>query len=363
MISNRSRLARLASFACIAGTLLVGMLGQSKTHIAAAQTPDANLDPAFRQLWDCTDLPVSVHRADRAWIWGPQAIAAKEEPYAEGAAGQHMVEYFDKGRMEIAGPTRQGEPLAGVSSGLLVVEMISGRVRTGRDRSVQKVPSTAPLAGDDLAPSQALTYASLARVASLTGDNPATDRTGQMVLESLDAVGRVTPAPSAPREVKYAHFEPTLKHNMPGIFWDYLHSKGLIYSGGIYSNDTLLTGACGGNWIDTVGLPITEPYWITISRNGTKRHVLMQAYQRRILIYWQEKPAGYEVEAANTGRDYFNWRYGPVANPEQGAISANPILVIAVTLLLAGGAVTAALLPRSGEASDIVDPTRSNNAV
>ena len=42
--------------------------------IAGAQTP-AFADPAFRRVWERTDLPVAQGRVNRTWMWGPAFTA------------------------------------------------------------------------------------------------------------------------------------------------------------------------------------------------------------------------------------------------------------------------------------------------
>ena len=84
--------------------------------------------------------------------------------------------------MEINNPSGDRNSPFFVTNGLLVVEMISGRVQTG-DAQFEpgtRPPAQVPVAGDVDSP-DGLTYASLAPVASLNGDNKASDRTGQTV--------------------------------------------------------------------------------------------------------------------------------------------------------------------------------------
>ncbi|MCA1669212.1 MAG: hypothetical protein LC793_17835 [Thermomicrobia bacterium] len=133
------------------------------TNSVAAATQFAS--PAFMQRWQ-QDETITPN------FWGPLANArdGQHEPYAEGQAaaictpdmaacsraiiaGQRTVQYFDKGRMELTTP---GGP---VTSGLLVVEMMTGRIQTGLTAFEQRTPAAVPVAGD---PSNTLYYRDIA---------------------------------------------------------------------------------------------------------------------------------------------------------------------------------------------------------
>src|SRR3954471_18652916 len=60
-------------------------------------------------------------------FWGPLATArdGQQEPYVEAPGSRRLVQYFDKARME------QFDPKARVTTGLLTVELKSGKVQRG----------------------------------------------------------------------------------------------------------------------------------------------------------------------------------------------------------------------------------------
>src|SRR5262245_27283413 len=62
-------------------------------------------------------------------FWGPLSTArdAQMESYAEAPGGKRLVQYFDKARME------QFDLNAHVTTGLLTVELKSGKVQLGND--------------------------------------------------------------------------------------------------------------------------------------------------------------------------------------------------------------------------------------
>jgi hypothetical protein len=216
------------------------------------------------------------------------------------------VQYFDKARMEINNPGGDRNSSFFVTNGLLVVELVGGRVQTGNEQfEAPKPPAQVPVAGDLNSP-DALTYASLAPVASLNGDKRATDRTGQRITAVLDRAGQVREEPSRAGAIKLARYEPNIGHNIPDVFWSFMNATGPVYNSRLenYSEDRLL------NWERDLGYPITETYWINVKIGGASKWVLVQAFQRRVLTYVADNPPGWQVEMGNVGRHYYDWRYG-----------------------------------------------------
>src|SRR5205823_6085119 len=60
------------------------------------------------------------------------------------------------------------------------------------------------------------------------------------------------------------------------------------------------------------GMPITEAYWTVVKAADQQRTVLVQCFERRCLTYAPSNPAAFQVEQANTGLQYFTWRYPKV---------------------------------------------------
>ncbi|HET9492929.1 MAG TPA: sialidase family protein [Chloroflexia bacterium] len=268
-------------------------------------------DRSFIASWERADRPVLRGLVQRPWLWGPVSFSAAIEEYRQGANGRREVQYFDKARMEINNPAAGRNELSFVTNGLLVVELISGRIQLGdAEFAPARPPSTAPVAGDAGSP-QALTYDSLRPVASLANDNRAADRTGQGVTAVLDREGRVTEDPTRAGAATIAYFEPVLGHNIPDVFWRFMNAQGPVYNGrfGTIEQSRIL------DWVTDLGYPITEPYWTVTRIGGQQRTVLVQAFQRRVLTYVAENPPGWQVEMGNVGRHYFEWRYGQVGRP------------------------------------------------
>ena len=254
---------------------------------------------------------------------GPAPLYAVYENYAEGPAGKHLVTYLDKSRMEINDPSASRGSKWYVTNGLLVVDMVSGRVQAGDNKFETYFPANIPVAGDPNSP-DAPTYASLARVASIQGNNRAPNRTGQQVREGLGRQGNVAILDNLSHLARYAVYEPTLGHNIPDVFWSFMNSRGTVYENGRYTEGLVM------DWLFTMGYPITEPYWIDIRVNGQSRWVLMQAFQRRILTYSPQNPSGWQVEMGNVGVAYFNWRYK--GQPPAPAPTATPVPSVSAAL-------------------------------
>jgi len=264
-------------------------------------------DPAFDRVWKRNDLPIAAQYANRSWTWGPHGLMARTEGYMQSASGLRQVQYFDKARMEVNNPRGDRNSRWFVTTGLLVVELISGRVQLGDSQYVQHAPANIPIAGDSN-DSNAPTYASFGGVSGLQPG----DRTGQSSGETINRAGAVGAYGGPQRsETRLAHFVAESGHNIPQVFWDYLNSTGTIYENQRYTSGPLV------DWVFTLGYPISEPYWTGIRVGGVDRDVLVQVFQRRVLTYSPDNPGGWQVEMGNVGRHYYLWRYGEELPPSQ----------------------------------------------
>jgi hypothetical protein len=281
--------------------------GPTSTPGGPAGTP-AFADPAFANLWTRTDSLVANHSASRSWLWGPAPNTnGLMEAYAEGKGGQRLVQYFDKSRMEINNPNADPSSPFFVTNGLLVVELISGRMQVGNSAYQNRPPADINVAGDNN-DSQAPTYKSFQGVANTTlGDHKAPDRTGQPATATLSRSGTVGNDPSMTKYpgINFVHYEPGVGHNIPGVFWDFLNQQGPVVQNGQVVQAPLITP-----WFYASGLPISEPYWASVRVGGTVKDVLIQAYERRVLTYTPTNDEPFRVEMGNVGRHYHDWRYG-----------------------------------------------------
>lgn len=285
--------------------------------VQAETTGPAPAENLFKATWSEADGPIVAGEANRSWLWGPGPFTSQTEEYREAPDGHRAVMYFDKGRMELTHPDT-----GTVTLGLLVYELISGQLQLGDNTysPARGGPANTNVVGD---PGNWLTYARLQPYASLNLDNRAADRTGQTVDEQLTEKDGLQPATGRAGQQVIAYYDTVLGHNIPKIFWNFINQPGLVY-------DPAFGGYLGGqpvSWLNDVGYPLTEPYWVNQKVAGTDKDVLVQAFQRRVLTFTPDNPPAYQVEMGNVGRHYAFWRYGqdfaaapawpaPVVNPD-----------------------------------------------
>jgi Tol biopolymer transport system component len=259
-------------------------------------------DPLFSRVWERADRAVLEGKAGRSWTWGPQArTGGLQEPYAGLPGDTRLVQYFDKARMELH-PAGDNSP-AYVTNGLLVVEMMSGKVQVGDNQSESREPAAVQIGGDgpnNPAPS----YALLGRVASLGGENQVSSRVGQPVGATLAPDGSTANDPTLARKATVATFIKETGHNIPDVFWTFLNQRGLVYTNGAYREDALF------DWVFTMGYPVTEAYWTKQTVGGKTYDVLVQAFQRQVLTYTPDNAPPWRVQFGNVALHYYTWRYG-----------------------------------------------------
>ncbi len=259
---------------------------------------------AFRKVWERQDFSVVANEASRSFTWGPEGWAFLQEPYTESSDGQRLVQYFDKARMEITYPKADPNNPYYVTNGLLVKELVSGRVQEGDNTFRDIGPSRIPVAGDPIN-NNGPTYASFSEVASI---NPIIRSLAKIGLPVDDTINRERvlaqdTSLGTRYGVKYAVYNRELGHNIADVLWNYMNRTGLVYQDNRYITAPLM------DWVATLGFPLTEPYWTRATIAGQEKDVLVQLFERRVLTYTPSNPAAYRVEMGNVGRHYYNWRY------------------------------------------------------
>ncbi len=283
----------------LASLVVFTLVGAGHDSVAGAST---FANPAFEQVWMRADRPVSEGRVARSWLWGDAPFAGGYEPYADAPGGTRLVQYLDKARMEINNPSAAPSSPYYVTNGLLVVEMLSGRLQVGDRQFTAYAPAVQAVAGDNVSTNpDAPTYASFAHVATLVNtENQAADATGAPADNQIARDGSASKGDAG--GVKYAHYEPATHHNVADVFWRFMNSRGLVYSNNQFVDDQLL------DWVGVMGYPISEPYWATVKIAGQDRRVLIQMFQRRVLTYNPANTPDWQVEMGNVGRHYADWR-------------------------------------------------------
>jgi hypothetical protein len=261
-------------------------------------------DSALEAVWQRTDKPVAGGAAVRSWVWGPNPFTAGlYEPYAEAPGGSRLVQYFDKSRMEINNPAGDRGSMWFVTNGLLVYEMVTGRMMTGDAAFEARSPAGEAVAGDWAESNAACpTYASFGGLIGW----PAGSRVGQKATATLAKDGAVgdDPGKGGYGGTTLAYYEAATGHNIPQVMWDFMNRSGLIYVNGSYQNAKIV------DWLFAFGYPISEPYWVRCKVAGVEKDILVQLFERRVLTYTPANPAGWQVEMGNVGMHYYRWRYG-----------------------------------------------------
>jgi hypothetical protein len=264
--------------------------------------PPMETPAAIIRTWERTDKPVRDIGVKRTWMWGPESrTSAMHERYAESPGRMRTVQYYDKSRMEITDPNRFDDGLWYVTNGLLVVELMSGRLQLGDNTFEQRTPGNVNIAGDP----DDLTGPTYATLANTRAAPPLAD--GQAITQRIDRAGNVTDDPSLTAQgVTAAHHVQVqgIDHQVASPFWTFMTSTGVVYENGSY-----VTAPLFANPFYATGYPITEAYWARVRVAGELREVLMQCFERRCLTFTPGNPEGWQVEAGNVGQHYYRWRY------------------------------------------------------
>ena len=316
----------------------------------AAQPAFAAPDPAqtFRRLWQRNDAPVAAGRADRSWTWGPGPNTAPLfEQYTDPRLpeGSRVVQYFDKGRMELNDPAADPSSPWFVTSGLLPRELMTGSQQLGdtvfaapRDSYLAAIgdPGSFP-AYPDLLP----LYESPGTVDPAEIGKPAVDLLGQDLRISSFADYAADPATVLVQGPN--------NHGVPRAFVDFQQQRGLIMDGG---------RATQGQVFDPLfvfGLPITPAVWVYTRIGGAVQPVLFQVFERRVLTYNPAHPAAFRVEMGNVGQHYHRWRYQPEQVSEWDAWDWNTRTVAASD----GGSYTLEVDVATGDSGSPAPPRKS----
>ena len=261
--------------------------------------------PAFRTAWQAGES-----RAPN--FWGPLANArdGQQEQYAEASGGQRLVQYFDKGRMELTNGAQ--------TNGLLATELVKGQMQTGDATFQAKAPPSIPIAGDPTNPGP--TYAQVGGSATLTSAAPSAPHADiRQALTMSGAPGPFAFPANDPQATIGAYDAPT-SHNVAAAFVAFRDTVGLA----------------------TIGYAIVEPFWTNISVGGNATNVLVQVFERRVLTYTPSNTDPFKVEFGNIGQHYYQWRYGSNAAPLPPPVVTDDPAQAAMQFLSLGASVTSA---------------------
>ncbi|MCX7624046.1 MAG: hypothetical protein N2Z82_09915 [Thermomicrobium sp.] len=264
----------------------------------------------FSWWWHRTDDPVARGLVRRTWLWGPALGPVEWEPYREAPGGLRLVQYFDKGRMELTDPRAVVDARWRVTGGRLAWELLTGQRQVGDEKIVARGPATVPVAGD---PGNPFTYALLGTTLHRPPGPP-----GELVRSRLLPTGDVVEEPALERYgVRYGQPFAETGHGIASVFADWVAQRGPVWAGQRLRDEPLFAP-----WIAVLGYPVTEPYWIRVPVAGIERDVLVQCFERRCLTYTPDNPDGWRVEMGNIGRHYRSWILGAVSG--KGRVAGRP---------------------------------------
>ena len=293
-VRERGEAMRRASFGVLSGLLLIFSLGAYAS--VPVQSASGYANPAFEQQWQQGE-------ANTGNFWGPLGTAkdGQQEPYQEAGGGTRLVQYFDKGRMELTN--------GAVTNGLLASEIVRGQVQVG-DGMYQSRPAPAiPIAGDNDNPGP--TYAQLGTTAaSLLAPANVAARMGVIGIPTVLTDGTVQTGDASPAMASFAAFDLGTRHNVPDVFSDYRQRAGLA----------------------AIGFAISEPFAASVKVAGQQKSVLIQVFERRVLTFTPDNPPAFQVEMGNIGQHYYQWRYtgAPVGNGAGSGQSQAPTVAPAI---------------------------------
>ncbi|HRN96494.1 MAG TPA: hypothetical protein PLD54_03545 [Candidatus Levybacteria bacterium] len=232
---------------------------------------------------------------DAGRIWGEQLTGNMRETYEfsdpNNPFSVRPVRYYSKGRMDV-NPNEKEYHDWFVKSGLLVQEMLTGRMQVGDNKFIDIGISNENIVGD---PDRGnITYKSIATANTTDRDIL---QSGQQVIKTVDLSGNVRSDRQYEHHgVTITRFVPETGHGIAGPLWESMQKDGKNY------ND---------NPFYFTGYPVSEPYWSKAMVDGVERDVLVQAFERRTLTYTPDNSSEWRTEAGNAGLHYLQWRYDP----------------------------------------------------
>lgn len=113
------------------------------------------------------------------------------------------------------------------------------------------------------------------------------------------------------------YLRPAAGHTVPMYFWDYINRADLF----------------PGGWLHDVGLPMTGILTAETIKNGERRTINLQAFERTVLTYDPRNPVGWMVERGNIGADLLE-ALGTIApdalvTPAHNAVVTLPLHILA----------------------------------
>ncbi len=299
------------------------------TDDPAAQTPTViDVIPDVPRPTPVAEIAAIWNRADgsildgsevRPFLFGAEPLAVVTEHYQDSATGLRQMTYFEKGRLDILDPSEDPANPWFVSPAALVREMLSGSVEYGENERSERGLAPIPIVGDLNQPN-AVTYATLGMLtdleipltaplrpeglAEMEMQAPNLSRVGDALTALLSASGAFEPDGALPVDgaapVVVGEYDAVTQRNIATPFVAWRDAQGFVE-----------------NYL--LGHPLTEPYWVDTLVDGVPKRLLVQAFERRVLVYDPAQPEGTQVDSTDVGIHYRLWRN--LAQPVDGALS------------------------------------------
>ncbi len=201
--------------------------------------------------------------------------------------------------MELTDANADSDSIWYVTNGLLVMELMTGRLQLGDNIFDEHSPAVVNIAGDASDPSGP-TYESIAAIR----EEPAAT-VGDILNQRISRSGTISiDASLADRGIRAAVVVEESGHSIAQPFWEFMNSTGAVSI-----NGELTSAALFPNPFFATGFPTAEPYWADVSVGGETKLVLLQCFERRCLTYTPDNVPEWRVEAGNVGLHYLAWRY------------------------------------------------------
>jgi hypothetical protein len=276
----------------------IGVVLVVSTLPVRSSQPSAFADPAFSRFYSRSS------GTEQQLLWGGGPLVSLVEPFTGAPGNRRLVQYFERGRMEIADSSASTTTTGSISQGLLVREMATGYVQLGYDEFVQGEPAPIALFGSAADTGDAaLTYAGFEDAVAIEAGN----RTGELLDAWIGPGGEISEA-TPPVDILAGSYEPVTGHNVPDVTASWLKTDPFGITPG-----------------DALGLPISEPYW-THSGKGDAGISLVQLFERRVVVYTPDLPLAERFSLTSTGRHYYRWRYGNDPGAEAAAAPQRQVL-------------------------------------
>jgi hypothetical protein len=277
--NNQTSRFTVSHVALIAIFLLLAGITASQLPIHHSESPQF-ASPAFQRVWS-NEAAAATRVID---LWGGDPLVSRVEPYFGAPNDRRVVQYFDRGRMEVEAGS--GE----VTQGKLALELTSGEIDLGGNLTLERQSPEIPI--DSAEPDEGVpTWLTLSQI---VGDS-ASDRsaTSERIIEALSRTGTYE-ARSTPEVRRYAAYIDETGHNLPDVTVD-------LFERPEFQNE---------RWLDSFGYPISEPYWTSYHRQDDLMPALVQVFERRVLIYTPGLDEARSFTTPSSGRHYAIWRYG-----------------------------------------------------